>query len=93
MKNPFEKLFGRNSQEATEDSLVENSSEQKRVSESDFDMRDDGIYVREIYDDGSVGEWELLKNAPADNAQIAREVYIEWRKARGLTEIKEESQE
>lgn len=92
MENPFKKLFGGGGEEAIESDKVEDSFEQKKVVDSDFEIRDDGIYVRKVYDDGSAGEWELLQDAPSDNAEVAREVYKEWRKAQGLTEI-EDNQE
>lgn len=92
MENSLKKLFGGGSEEVTDNNQVENSSEQKKVVDSDSETREDFIYVREVYDDGSVGEWEPLKDAPLDNPEIAREAYREWKKARNLIEI-EDNQE
>ena len=76
MKNPFVTLI----------SEREPSVEQKKVVDTDFEVRDDDVYVRDVYEDGTVSlEWTPLYVDPADS-EAAREAYRAYRQSKGIME-------
>lgn len=76
MKNPFVKLV----------SETEPSFEEKKVVDTDFEVREDEVYVRDIYEDGTVSlEWTPLYVDPSDS-EAAREAYKAYRQSKGIVE-------
>lgn len=82
MENPFKKLFGARLASAEE---APESLEQERVVDTDFEVRDDGVYVRDVFDDGRVGEWTMLYDNPSDS-EGARAKYKQYRRDKGIVE-------
>ena len=73
MENPFVRLM----------KLGESSAESKKVTDTNFEIRDDGVYVQDVFEGGSVGEWNMIYNNPADSMG-SRSAYEAYRKSRGL---------
>ncbi len=77
MENPFVKLVKEGE---------EPSTEEMKVVDTNFEMRDDDFYVQDVYEDGSVSsEWTALHVDPADT-EAATEAYKNYRQSKGIEE-------
>ena len=92
MKNPFEKFFGGGGAEVEDAPMkvempVERQiEEEKQVVDTIFEVRDDGVYVKDIYEGNIQGEeWTMIHNNPTDpeGAQRAHKAY---RRQKGIVE-------
>ena len=79
MENPFKKMF-RSDSEGGSGSAVE----EVKVVDTDFEVRDDGVYVRDVLSDGSSGEWKMLYDNPTDS-EGSQQKYKEYRSEKGLS--------
>lgn len=87
MENPFKKLFKGEAGALEETSGSETEHrEEKTVADVNFEVRDDGLYAQDVYDDGSVNlDWTILEADPSDPASSERAMRS-YKRQKGIVE-------
>lgn len=76
MKNPFIKLV----------SSVERRVEKSHVIDTVLEKRDDGVYVRDVYENNIVSDEEVRLDADPEDTEIVDEAHRLYRREKGIVE-------